>query len=237
MTNQTLQTICQYGIAIGISFTAIGTLGAYIFGQKVQREKEAVSTENAAEQDAKQAYVGRLKPEQKLLLSAKQKVFPKLEFGDSGAIFVLNDPQGGRFFKIAEDNDIIINIEDGQLRLSTKIRDQRGQIIAEITDNEWKVDQDNSWDRNYSKDSLEVRDPTGDVVLQVKLVGDRVQFQAKLYDATGRRIGLGKSMDPKAPGGIIEMTGSAHPRLTMEIEPIFKYPSDLHFGELTDGND
>jgi len=220
MTSQTLQTICQVILAIGIFLTAIGGLGAYIFGQRAQREKAA-----------KQAYVGRLETEQKVILSADQQLYPKLEFGDSGSILVYTGPRGAPLFKIAEDNDITIEVEGGQVKVSTKIRDRNGQVIAEIMKNEWKVNPNNSWDRNYSKNALEVRDPTDDVVLQVRLVEDRVQFQAKLYDATGRGIGFGKALGAKGLGGIIEMTGPNHPELTLKINPIFKYPSDLHLGE------
>ena len=90
---------------------------------------------------------------------------------------------------------------------------------------------DKSWDRNYSNDALEVKDPSGDIILQVKVVEDRIQFQAKLYDATGRRIGLGKSKGPDGWGGSIEFTGSNRPELKLKIQPLFKYPSDLHLGE------
>jgi hypothetical protein len=60
---------------------------------------------------------------------------------------------------------------------------------------------------------------------------DRVQFQAKLYDATGKGIGFGKMKGPKGESGVIEQTGPQHPKLTLQIQPIFKYPSGLHLGE------
>ncbi len=82
--------------------------------------------------------------------------------------------------------------------------------------------------------ALEVKDPTGDIVLQVKLLADRVQFQAKIYDSNGVRWGIGKKSGPEGRGGVIEKTGSAHPSLTLKIEHIFKYPSDLHLGELVE---
>jgi hypothetical protein len=158
-----------------------------------------------------------------------------LEFGDSGAIFIFAGPQGTPLFKIADDNDITIEIEDGELKVSTKIRDPEGHIVAEIVKSEWKVNPDKSWDRNYAKNALEVKDPSGDVVLQVRLVEDRVQFQAKLYDATGRRIGFGKILGPEGWGGAIEFTGPNKPELDLKISPLFKYPSALHLGEFVNG--
>lgn len=58
--------------------------------------------------------------------------------------------------------------------MSLVIRDRSGRLVAEIVNNEWKVNPQNAWDRNYSADALEVRDPTGDIVLQVKALADRI---------------------------------------------------------------
>lgn len=224
MTNQTLQTACQIILAIGIFLSAIGGLGAYIYGNRVLQEKEA-----------KQTYVGRLETEQKLILSKGKNIYPEIELGDSGAIFKYTGPKGSPLFKIAGDNDITIEVDSGQIKVSTKIRGQNGQMVAEILKNEWKVNPNNSWDRNYSKNALEVRDSIGDVVLQVRLVQGRVQFQAKLYDSTGKGIAFGKGQRPGGQiGGLIEQTGPGRPKLTMKIQPIFKYPSSLHLGELID---
>jgi hypothetical protein len=70
------------------------------------------------------------------------------------------------------------------------------------------------------------------VVLQVRALPDRVQFQAKLYDATGIGIGFGTMVGLQGPGGAIEFTGPANPKLQLRIAPMFRYPSDTHLGEL-----
>src|SRR5207249_10427222 len=112
-----------------------------------------------------------------VLLSGRQAVLPKLEFGDSGAIFAYAGPQGSALFSIAQHSDITIEMEDEQILVSVSIRDRSGTLVAELVRNEWKVNHNRAWDRNYSSDALEVRDGSGDIVLQVKVVGDRVQFQ------------------------------------------------------------
>ncbi len=83
------------------------------------------------------------------------------------------------------------------------------------------------WDRNYSQNALEIKDNTGDIIFQIRLIENRVQLQAKIYDSNGNGIGI--HGDEK--GGYIELTGINHPVLNFKIEPIFKYPSDLHLGE------
>jgi len=231
MTNQNLQTICQVIIAVGILFTALGGWGSYYFGQRAQREKEAATEKKEKEMAASKAYSGVLAQKDDLIFAPGKQIYPQLEFGDSGSILKFTGQEGSPLFRIAEDNDIIIETEGGQVRVSTKIRDKKGQLVAEILKNEWKVNPDKSWDRNYSEDALEVKDPTGDIILQVRLVKDRVQFQAKLHDANGRGIGFGKMKGPDGWGGAIELTGPNHPKLTLKIEPIFKYPSEFHLGE------
>lgn len=226
MTNQALQTLCQVLVVVGLLVTALGGFGAYIFGQRATRDREA-----------KETHVGRLEDKSETILSAEGKIYPKLEFGDSGAILVYAGTQGAPLFKIAEDNDIIVELVGGELKVSTKIRDSQGHIIAEVVRNEWKVNPNKTWDRNYTKNALEVRDPSGEVILQLRFVEDRVQFQAKLYDASGRRIGFGKILGTEGWGGAIEFTGPNNPELSLKITPLFKYPSTFHLGELVEQKD
>lgn len=222
MASESWQTLSQVVLALGILLTALGGYGAYVFGKRVEREKEARS-----------AYSGQLKANAEVLLSGPNHVWPSMEFGDSGAILRYTGPEGSPLFKIGEDTGLTIVWEGRQVKLSTIIRDQNGRVVAELVKNEWKVNPQNSWDRNYTADTLEVKDPTGDIVLQVRALPDRVQLQAKFYEASGRGVGFGKIRGPDGKwGGGIELTGSAHPRLTLRIAPLFKYPSDRHFGEL-----
>lgn len=221
MINQTFLTISNIVILIGALLVAFGTFGHYFFNQRIEQEK-----------GKKQAYIGKLEPETKLKLSVHQHIFPQLELGDSGTILKFTGKPSQSIFKIFEDNDLTIVTEDGHLKISIVIRDKNGQVIAEIVKNDWKVNPSGSWDRNYSQNALEVKNSQGDIVLQVKLVEDRIQFQAKLYDSDGQGIGFGKIRTPAGWNGLIARTDDEHTELSFKIEPIFKYPSDLHLGEL-----
>jgi hypothetical protein len=80
---------------------------------------------------------------------------------------------------------------------------------------------------------LEVRDETGRIVLQVRLLADRVQIQGEWWDENGRGVGLVESNDPNRPGALIEIFGPAMTReQAVPIVPLFLYPSESHFGEL-----
>jgi hypothetical protein len=164
---------------------------------------------------------------------------PKLEMGDSGSMFMFAGPQGQPLFQIFDDCHLTIEIRQNRitkhrrLLVSTQVRNAQGSLIAELVRNEWQVNPAASFDRNYRRDALEVKDVGGDVILQARLVGDRVQFQAKFRDAHGQGVAIGKGQDASgAVSGVIEITGFAHPQLTLHITPIFQYPSSRYFGKL-----
>jgi len=70
------------------------------------------------------------------------------------------------------------------------------------------------WDKNYADDLLEVKDGRGRVVLQIRLLPDVVQLQVEWADRN--------------------FTVMEDRKYTEEdgITPVFKYPSDEHWGEL-----
>jgi len=208
------QTFCQIGIAIFSILAILCGYGSHYYGKKID------------------AYSGLLKS--KVLFSEKTETYPKMEFGDSGAVLLFAGTPGTPLLTFAKDNALTIEVENDQIKVSILIRDKSGTVVAELIKNEWKVNRNHSWDRNYSKNELEVKDDTGDIVLQIRLVGDKVQLQAKVYDSTGRGVGIGKVLGPDGWGGGIELTGPNHPELLLTIDPIFKYPSDSHLGELAE---
>lgn len=120
--------------------------------------------------------------------------------------------------------------------MSTQIKDQKGSLIAELIKNEWKIaPPPQTWDRNYSKDALEVINPKGDVVLQVRALDDRVQIQGEWWADAVRGTRIVKSQDTKNPGGLMIFFGPKHPLGIPgddQIVRMFRYPSELHFGEL-----
>ena len=164
---------------------------------------------------------------------------PQLEMADSGSILMFTGPQGQALFKFFDDCHVTIEIRQNRitkrrrLLVSTLVRNAQGGLVAELKQNQWQVNPNASFDRNYRRDTLEVKGSAGDVILQARLVGDRVQFQAKFRDVNGKGIAIGKGKDANgAVGGIIEITGHAHPNLSLHIAPIFRYPSSRYFGML-----
>ena len=172
------------------------------------------------------AMTGMLKAEPTLLFSSGSPVGTLLEIGNSGSRFLWTGKQGSPMFQIGEDPLTVERLASGDLAVTTTIRDASGKIIAEIVRNEWKLRPSLLWDRNFNANAVEVRGESGDVVLQVRALADRIQMQATWYTSAGRFFELAES--PDAKGGVLVQ----RPEQRIPIKPIFRYPSDQHLGEL-----
>jgi len=119
MTNQTLQTLWQVAIVVGILLTALGGFGNYIYGQRVQ-----------AEAAAKAAYSGRIDSNPKILLSTTRNIYPMLEFGDSGSMLMWGGPSGKPMFTIGGD-PLTVEIDGDQLLVSAVLSTPPQKLGAE----------------------------------------------------------------------------------------------------------
>jgi pimeloyl-ACP methyl ester carboxylesterase len=178
-------------------------------------------------------YVGRLRKTSRLIFSTKDSSNVVLEIGDSGTKFLWLGPKDTPMFQLFDNDYIEIYNKDGDLKVSTIIRNKEGNVVAELVDNEWKVSSNSavSFDRNYSKEALEVKDGNGDIVLQVKLLEDRVQLQGKFYGPNGQGFAIGRNHNISGRG-VIEILGAKHKTFDLKIKPLFRYPSEFHLGEL-----
>src|SRR6266850_689260 len=135
----------------------------------------------------------------------------------------------GPIFTIA-GSKLLIRRENGKLLLSVDVRERgSGAVVVNITDNRWTISsaQNVSWDHNYTRNALEVKDGRGRVVLQVVLMPESVRFQGEWWheDGNGGRVVRPYPYDPVKTGPVfVIMTPVYHPDVPT-IEPIFKYPS------------
>jgi hypothetical protein len=169
------------------------------------------------------------------LLSAQENLVKRaLEIGHTGVIFDLEGPQGEWVFGFMKVSVLTIELVDGQLKVSTQIRDENGELIAELQRNEWKIapPPPKTFDRNFTDNALEVRDPSGHIVLQIKLAPDRIQIQGEWWDMEGKGLRILETGDSTYPGQFV-LLDKDHKGEDARIVPMFNYPSELHFGELT----
>lgn len=176
---------------------------------------------------------GTLRPQ---VLLSPDGIRPRIEIGETGTSISETDPFGTLILPFLKKEQFKIEIIDRAAKFSTKITDENNHLVAEIVHNEWLVSPPpESWDRNYNDDTLEVKDASGDIVLQVRAFADHIQFQGVWW--VERFVNLGKtrieiwenkSARPwSAEIYIIPTNGSPKP-----IDPVFNYPSAQHLGEL-----
>jgi hypothetical protein len=154
----------------------------------------------------------------------------KIQIGNSRVY--IDDPRVIDNVLQAWGNDhFTVELYNGNILVSTKLRDDQGNVIAELNRNEWKVNPPpGTWDRNYTSDRLEIIDKKGNVVLQLHVLPGTIQIQgAWQITISGTQtyfivadVGVGASV---ATCPILE-------RCSIAIQPIFRYPSETHLGEL-----
>lgn len=157
----------------------------------------------------------------------------KMQIGHSGTYFSLGSPEAAQKLTIFKRSGFTLESANGQLLVSIKIIDQNGDVVVELVRNQWKA-HTSAFDRNYNNNSLEVKDRTGLIVLQVVLLSDRIQIQGEWWvDVNhGYRLIEQKNVWGELVGAI-QVFGPKYKREDAEpIKPMFKYPSELHFGEL-----
>lgn len=173
---------------------------------------------------------------------------PFIQIGNSNIIFgpkgipniqPLNEGQGGAYLMPAlNESQFKVESIEGKFRISTQLANYSGNWIAEIIRNEWRVaPPPGTWDRNYSDDSLEVINMQGRVVLQVKVLPDRIQLQGVWpagpeWKATGARyIGIRQNPTKPAEAQFNIISSDTVPDSEWPtISRMFKYPSDTISG-------
>jgi hypothetical protein len=127
--------------------------------------------------------------------------------------------------------------EGGDLLLTADVRDKHNDLIVRVKDNAWEINPNNSWDHNYTEDSLEVKDRTGRVVLKTAVFDDRLQIEGEWWneDEVGWRMLRPYPYDKVKRGPVfVKMSPSFDPD-EPSIREMFLYPSRLHFGEYNAG--
>jgi hypothetical protein len=209
----------RYRIAIGLICLIILGVIAWRPLRKQYIEENAGASEG--ELRAKQPFWGHVGNTDRIM-----------EIGDSGAWFVMIPGAAPSFMQPAYDSGFQIESSDDGLVVTTSVRDKNGNLIAEVANNHWRIYPSFSSDKNYTNDALEVLDNRGHVVLQLRILPDKVRVQGEWFDDTGRGVQVLKSLDPSHPGSFfISEDGKRGITSQQLITPIFVYPSKNHLGE------
>jgi len=159
-----------------------------------------------------------------VLSSPPQESAMSISVGSAEFVMLSTD---GVVFDDGKNPLLSIRHADGRLLVTVEIRDEHGDLIAEMKDNEWRHQQAPAiFDRNYTQDALEIRDKSGRVALQVADLGSTISVAAVFHCPNGWTYMAG----PIGGGGSgIELRPPGQ-SLTLSIPAICDYPSDLHLG-------
>lgn len=154
-------------------------------------------------------------------------VYPsmKMQYGKSSYVTSSSFTDG----IFTADSSIMIRFEKGLVKVSTEIYNKEGKIIGILSDNKWKLaPYPYTWDRNYTENALEIVNDKNKVVFQIRILSDTIQLQAKYYRASGKSLAI--YGDSKS--GTMNL---GNPNIdSINIEPLFKYPSSDFLGEFVD---
>jgi hypothetical protein len=154
------------------------------------------------------------------------------EIGASGTKFTDKGPMG----QVLSEMHIGFERQDDSVRVSAHLFDKTGKTVAAIEDGRWHAPPTGISDLNYSDDALEVKSAGGRIVLQVRLLPDRIQVQVESWNpAAGRGIRLGAQRDRQTAkysgaGAFVKILTLKSDPDEPRIEPLFLYPGKSNLG-------
>ncbi|MBS1804763.1 MAG: hypothetical protein JST28_15470 [Acidobacteria bacterium] len=148
-----------------------------------------------------------------------------VELGPTSTLERTNSTDSNQgLFKILDDMGINVRPGDNGPVLSTTVKDWNGNVVAEITDNHWRVIPRHCSDKNFDANSLEIKDDSGHVIFQARIFANKIQLKGEWHDQFGHGVRLGRT-------GIGQWDTYEKWRSLEPIAPIFKYPSESYLGE------
>jgi hypothetical protein len=160
---------------------------------------------------------------------------PMLQFGDSGGGFLFGGHVEEPMMQFAKDAGILVSNSLRGPELTTTVRDRSGNTIVHLEKNVWTVFPPFCSDKNYTQNTLEVKDSRHHVVLWVRVLNDRIQIQGEWQDGFGAGIRFRRCPDPKGQSTAcydrwLDLKGEAESEEL--IEPMFEYPSRENWGRI-----
>ena len=126
-----------------------------------------------------------------------------------------------RFINYGYDYPIKIKVDRGKLFVTVWIIDNEGKMVAQIANNEWQVNPNNFYDRNFSNMALEIIDNTKTPILQIIIKsGNEIDIGGVFYYPGGRVAATSRSFITNPSDSIIKK----------EMKRFFKYPGDKYLG-------
>ncbi len=169
----------------------------------------------------------------RVLFSTENTIVPIIRIGRSNQFLYTDRQLAPNVYNFFNDIHLKITEQSGYLKIATYIRDKNGKVIAKIENNAWEIKPELKFDRNFTKDALEITDENDNVVFQVRTNNSYIELQGLFYGSRGNSLYLSEeailiSKNPKNP--------VSEKDISYPIIPIFKFPSEKYFGKLIQEN-
>jgi hypothetical protein len=119
-------------------------------------------------------------------------------------------PQEGEYSIVRINKKDLFNLrhDSGLIKFDLEIYNRSNELIAEISNNEWKAYTDRVWDIVYKTNELKIWDPDEEVRLKLKYnpKSDTLQFEGKFYYDDEELI-IYPSRVTSSQGGVIKGEG------------------------------
>lgn len=153
-----------------------------------------------------------------------------------------DDKKKEEILNILKGIELEAHLENGKIMVNTTIRDADGTIVAEIINNNWKVNVNPIvWDRNFDDKALEVKNNSGQVVLFVEIIKNIVRLNGVFIKPDGSvAIVMPFKLPELGPDTETAVLMLGEPgkakdlkdvKDLINIEPKFKYPSAAFPGQ------
>lgn len=127
-----------------------------------------------------------------------------------------------------------IALEAGQIKVTAKVLSSDGKVAVQITDNEWEINPNAVFRKNFDKHGLEVIDNYGRSVLQVDLLDKQTLKVAGFFELEGTPICITDIEYLKVTRSNVDEHLAKIAGMLKRQGLMFRYPADKHFGERAD---
>lgn len=123
------------------------------------------------------------------------------------------------------DYPLSIKLIENSIVVGTKIKSIDGKIIAEIKENNWIVNPNNYYLRNYDNYAFEVIDSNDIPMLQVEMIDECMVSIKGVFIGEEKMIIINEGME------FYEKDSSIAIERGMRIKRLFEYPSEYYLGK------
>lgn len=149
--------------------------------------------------------------------------------------FITNGKSFNPMIELGSDLPLTITLDqNGALLVSAKFTDFDGSIVAIIKNNEWEINPNNYFRRNYDSVGFEVIDREGITKFQIEFItNEKIKIGGVFRDSKNWLFVYDRTLSATDIRAIKKEEIIAE---SAQVPDMFKYPADKYFGVRSSGN-